>query len=322
MEKRGTKYRIKKQYNGTRYNLDFDHKPTQKEIQKALEDKIGQEPIIKDSFDSCAEAYSKSKSSVLSPSTIRAYEAYRKNIPEWFKTQSVGMIDTFQVQKLLNEYADNHSPKYVRNISGYVSAVIKMFCPKTILNVTLPKKKPTENYEPTTEDIKKILEASKGTMFETALWLACFGIRRSEQICLTEDDLDGNVLRIQKGRVLNDKNEWVTKDTTKTDTSYREVYLSDNVVELIHKNGFYKGHPNSIVCWLYKTEKKLGIPKFPLHYFRHYFAASMSTITDEATLLKMGGWKTDYVMKSHYRYSLNLDKAREDASKMIENLGK
>ena len=48
----------------------------------------------------------------------------------------------------------------------------------------------------------------------------------------------------------------------------------------------------------------------------------MSTITDEASVLELGGWKTDYVFKNTYRYALpeNVDKAKEDASRLIENL--
>ena len=159
-------------------------------------------------------------------------------------------------------------------------------------------------------------------MFEVALWLACFGLRRSEQICLTEDDLNGNVLTISKARVQDKDNLWITKDYTKTAASVRQIILPDHVVDLIHKNGFYQGHPNSIVCWLYKAQRRLGIPQFSLHYFRHFYAAKMSTITDEASVLELGGWKTDYVFKNTYRYALpeNVDKAKEDASRLIENL--
>ena len=89
-----------------------------------------------------------------------------------------------------------------------------------------------------------------------------------------------------------------------------------------YRKGFYKGHPNSILVWLYKAQKRLGIPRFSLHYFRHYYASKMATITDEATVLELGGWKTDHVFKSAYRYALpeNVDKAKEDASKLIQNL--
>jgi hypothetical protein len=48
----------------------------------------------------------------------------------------------------------------------------------------------------------------------------------------------------------------------------------------------------------------------------------MSTITDEATVLELGGWKTDYVFKRNYRYALpdNVEKAKTDATTMIKDL--
>lgn len=321
--KHGNKWYVCKVVDGKRYTLSFTHDPTKKEIKKALEDAIGQEPENKDSFEYCAKEFIKAKS-LLSASTIRAYESYLKNMPQWFKELPMGKIDTLQVQHLVNEYAADHSPKYTRNIHGFISSVLGMFVPELVLRTTLPHKEPTMAYEPSENDIKEILKASKGTQFEVALWLACYGLRRSEQICLTDEDIDfgTGIISITKAKVQDKDGNWVLKPYTKNDSSTRQICVDNYVLNLIKQNGFYDGHPNSIVCWLYKTQNQLGIPNFSLHYFRHYFASKMSTVTDEATLLKLGGWKTDYVMKSHYRYALseNLEKAQKDAASLIQNL--
>lgn len=310
-------YRIRQQINGKRYSAVFDHKPSMIEISEAFENVTSE----KGTFKEAAQNYIEAKRNTLSPSTIRAYESYLKNMPRDFVMQSIYSIDTLQVQKLINEYAAEHSPKYTRNINGFISAVLAMFCPKTIIHTSLPKNARTKDVRPSDDDISMILKEAEGTMFEVALWLACYGIRRSEQICLTEDDLNGNILTINKAMVQNSERKWIIKET-KTYDSARQIYLSDYVVDLIHKKGFYKGHPNSIVCWLYKAEDRLGLPRFPLHYFRHYFAAKMSTLTDEATLLKMGGWKTDYVMKSRYRYAMddNVTQAQKASADFLDTL--
>ena len=313
------KYRIRPMINGEQRCFTFDYRPTKADIDKIIGDNS---TTGKTSVSESVARYIETKERVLSPSTIKMYRAYLRNMPQWFLKLRLSEVDSYKLQTLANEIMRTHSVKYARNINALVTATLALFAPSVNVRVTFPRKTLKDDYKPSNEDIKRILEESKNTMFEVALWLACFGLRRSEQICLTEDDLNGNVLTISKARVQDKNNEWITKDYTKTAASVRQIILPDHVVNLIHKNGFYQGHPNSIVCWLYKAQKRLGIPKFSLHYFRHFYAAKMSTITDEASVLELGGWKTDYVFKNTYRYALpeNVDKAKEDASKLIENL--
>ena len=313
------KYRIRPMINGEQRCFTFDFRPTKADIDKIIGDNS---TTGKTSVSESVARYIETKESVLSPSTIKMYRAYLRNMPQWFLKLRLSEVDSYKLQTLANEIMRTHSVKYARNINALVTATLALFAPSVNVRVTFPRKTLKDDYKPSNEDIKRILEESKNTMFEVALWLACFGLRRSEQICLTEDDLNGNVLTISKARVQDKNNEWITKDYTKTAASVRQIILPDYVVDLIHEKGFYQGHPNSIVCWLYKAQKRLGIPKFSLHYFRHFYAAKMSTITDEASVLELGGWKTDYVFKNTYRYALpeNVDKAKEDASRLIENL--
>lgn len=313
------KYRIRPMINGEQRCFTFDFRPTKSDIDKIIGDNstTGKTSV----YESVAR-YIETKERVLSPSTIKMYRAYLRNMPQWFLKLRLSEVDSYKLQTLANEIMRTHSVKYARNINALVTATLALFAPSTSVRVTFPRQTPKGDYKPSNEDIKRILEESKGTMFEVALWLACFGLRRSEQICLTDNDLNGNVLTISKARVQDKNNEWITKDYTKTAASVRQIILPDHVVNLIHEKGFYQGHPNSIVCWLYKAQKRLGIPKFSLHYFRHFYAAKMSTITDEASVLELGGWKTDYVFKNTYRYALpeNVEKAKADASELIKNL--
>lgn len=130
-------------------------------------------------------------------------------------------------------------------------------------------------------------------------------MRRSEICALTPEDIDGDVVRIDKAKVLNEKKEWVIK-TTKTVHSTRNIIIPPELAEKIREQGYvYKGHPNSISRYLEKVEQDLGIPHFSLHKLRHYFASEMSALgVPEADILRMGGWETDHVMKSVYRHSM------------------
>lgn len=309
IEKRGDTYRVRQQVDGVKYSLSFDHSPTKKEIREALEAKLqaGLKSPAK-AFNLCAAAYIDSKSSVLSPSTIRGYHTILRNIPDDFLNTDINEIDTLCVQNLVNEFSKNgKSAKYIRNIHGFIVSVLGMFVPSTVIRTTLPKKPASDAYRPTAEDVERILAAARGSDYEVGLYLAAFGLRRSEQIALTMDDLEGNTLHINSAKVQNDKNEWIVKET-KTESSERDIELPDYLANLIREKGFYTGFPNSLYRYLQRLQRELGIPQFSLHTMRHYFAARMSTITDEATVLELGGWKTPYVMKSVYRYALDEEK--------------
>ena len=125
------------------------------------------------------------------------------------------------------------------------------------------------------------------------------------------DDLDGNILTIDKALVQSIDNEWVVK-STKTEAGTRSIYLPDDVVALIKERGeIYDGHPNSILIYLQRTQRNLGIPKFSLHKLRHYFASSAHArgIPDQY-IMDAGGWKSKYVLGSIYQHAMD-DKKKE-----------
>ena len=136
------------------------------------------------------------------------------------------------------------------------------------------------------------------------------------------EDVDGDVVHINKALVLNEDKQWVVK-TTKTTESTRDIIIPAELAEKIREQGHvYKGHPGSITKCLERIERKLGIPKFPLHKLRHYFASEMSALgVPEADILRMGGWETDHVMKSVYRHSMmdKQEQAKRDAAEKLRN---
>ena len=303
-------YRIRKTYKGKMYTVIFDGKPTQKEAMLAmaaeLEKAQSSRPKERLTFGSAAERYMEDKSHVLSPSTLRGYRSILRNLPDGFRGTAVFDIDSMAVQKLVNSYSASHSPKSTRNAHGFIVAVLGLFCPSTHLSTTLPQKIRSDPYIPSDEDVRRILEFSRGTMFEVALILATFGLRRSEICALTMDDLNGNVLSINKAMVQDAQKNWIIK-TTKTEAGTREVYLPDHVVSLIRSRGcIYSGYPNSIVCYLQRTQKKLGIPSFSLHKLRHYYASMSHAIgIPDSYIMESGGWKSDSTLKQVYRHALD-----------------
>ena len=315
-------YRIRKTYRGKTYAVVFDHKPTQKEAMQAMAaelDKI-KEKHKSMTFQTAAEEYIESKRNVLSPTTIRGYNSTLRTISENFQKNTVHDITAIDIQTEINRLAKEHSPKTVRNYHGFISAVLGTFCPNLKISTTLPQKIKNEPYIPSDEDVRRILEHAKGTEYEIPLVLACYGLRRSEICALKPEDIMENIVYINKAKVLNEKREWVEK-STKTTSSTREVIIPMKIADKIRDNGYvYKGHPNSITRYLEALEDSLGIPRFPMHKLRHYFASKMSAMNiPEANIMKMGGWETDYVMKNVYRHAME-DKNRQEQKEAAERL--
>jgi len=316
------KYRVRKTYQKKTYTVIFDYKPTQKEVLQALSEELENETLRKEqiTFKQAAESYIDLKRNVLSPATIREYKGTISRLSNSLLEKRITDIKALDIQKEVNTLSKDKSPKTVRNYHGFISAVLGTFRPNLILNTTLPQKVKNEPYIPSSDDVKRIIKDSEGSMFEVAILLACYGLRRSEILALTLDDLDGNTLTINKAKVQDLNGDWVIK-TTKTVESTRIVVISPILADKIRKQGFiYQGSPNSITGHLNDVQDRLGIPRFSIHKLRHYFASKMSELgVPEADILKMGGWETDHVMKTVYRHSLQTKESQQRASDKLSD---
>lgn len=321
IEKRANgSYRIVEMRNGIRYRISIDHKPTKAEARDLLQDKIGGFSD-KTPFKKAAEGYIQAKSNVLSPSSIRGYNTIiRCQLTDEFLNMPIERIDSPCIQVLINTLTNTYAPKTVKNVSAFVMSVLK-FYGSEVKGATLPQKKPKQDYIPTKEDIKRILAEVKGTQYEVPFILGTFGLRRSEICALAPEDLKGNVLTINKALVLNEKNEWILKDTTKTEKSTRSIVVPEYVAKLIRENGACPCTPHSLYWKLQRVQMKLSIPRFPFHKLRHFFASYMHDLgyTDKQ-IQEFGGWKTDNMLKSVYQHAMEMDKVKENISDNLSGL--
>lgn len=313
------KYRIRKMVNGRSTSYTFDHKPTEAEINVML----GVEVNKKSTFRQAAIDYVESKRNILSPSTIKEYtETIRRLSPAFLDTPLSKMTGVI-VQKEVNLLAKTRKPKTVRNYHGCIFSVLKMYKPDLILRTTLPKNRQDKKYIPTKEDVQAILDYSVnscGGRYYIPLVLASYGLRRSEILAITGDSVQGNVLTIDSGIVLNDEKEWVKKDMPKTVSSIRKIPIPWEVALEIKEQGYaYKGHPNCITEFLYDACDRLEIPRFSIHKLRHFFASQLSANNvDIETILSLGGWQTDHVMKTTYRHKVT--EKELEASALLEDM--
>lgn len=301
------KYRARLMKNGKVYRITYDSKPTKRQAEADLYEMISKQddaPKSKLTFAEASEKYVDMKRNVLSPSTIRDYSKYCQRMPAWFPSLPIDDISQIEINKVINEISADKSPKTVRNYHGFISAILGTFRPQLKICTTLPQKRKNEPYIPSDEDVKRLLSALEGTKFYIPVVLACYGMRRGEICALTLDDIEGDVVHINKAVAQTEQNDYVLK-STKTTESERDIMIPMEIADMIRQQGYvYEGHPNSIIVKITKVQDALGMPHFSLHKLRHYFASKMLTITDTKTVQALGGWKTDNVMKAVYAHSM------------------
>lgn len=313
-------YRITQQEHGHRYRITVDHKPSNTEAVRLLAKTIKKKPNANNpTFAEAYDGYIESKSAILSPATIRGYDVIFRAVPEEFKQTHLASVTAIGLQSLVNGFSASHSPKSTRNFSGLILAVLRAYGFE-VESPKLPQKVSKDIYIPTEEDVRAVLEEVAGTEYEVAIRLAVYGLRRSEICALTPEDLNGNILTVNKALVRG-REEWHIKQT-KTAASTRKVILDGQLADLIRQQGYvYKYNPVTLEGKLKKVQKKLGIHPFSLHKLRHFFASYMHDLGfSDKQIQAAGGWSTDNVMKTVYMHAMQMEEAKEEMAQALGNL--
>ena len=256
------------------------------------------------------EKYIEMKSNVLSPTTIRAYKSMSKFTFEAIMDMPLDKISNTLVQIEVNTLTAKATPKYVRNAYGLLTAVLKAFSPNLTLHITLPQKNKPSLYIPEDNEVKKLLKSIEGKSLEIPVLLAAFGPMRRGEICaLTDEDIKGNIITVNKAMVKAEEG-WVIK-TPKTYSSYRQIEYPDFVIEKVKK---IKGRlvnmtPTAITNLFAKELKRCGLPPFRFHDLRHYAVSTLHAINvPDKYIMSRGGWATNYTMNNVYNHTLKTKK--------------
>lgn len=256
------------------------------------------------------------KRNVLSPSTLRGYESIKEN---HFKgalgRKKIRDLTNTAIQIWVSDLSARLSPKTVRNAHGLLSAALEMFRPDFHIKTTLPAKVKPDLYTPNDEDIKRLLEHIKGTELEIAVLLAAFGPMRRGEICaLTDKDIHGNVIEVNKSMVQGPDNQWYVKQP-KTYGGYRQIEFLDCVIERMTgiQGRLVKATPAQITNRFARAIKYSKLPHFRFHDLRHYSASIMHAIgVPDQYILNRGGWTSDNVMKTVYRNVIDLESTKQN----------
>lgn len=315
-------YRLRKMIDGKTYKCTVDHYPDETERALLLAEMIKNKPYysVKGTIRQCIEGYIQSKSNVLSPSTVRGYRGIIRQIDDDFLDIRMSDLTLPILQNEVNRYAQKHAPKSVANFSGFLVSVCH-FVGLDINSPTLPTKTRSTAYIPSKNDIQQICEYIKGSKYEIPLLLSIYGLRRSEVCALTVEDLSGNVLTINKALVEDSDRKWVIK-STKTEDSARQIIISDYLANLIRQQGYiYNGSAGQIWEYLRTVQDKLGIPRFPLHKMRHFYASYLHDLGYSPKQIQdSGGWKTSKIMETVYQHALDVEQAKKNMANDIASL--
>lgn len=312
-------YRVRKTYQGHTYTKVFSEKPTEKEITLAFAEQFKILDNIKGTFEEKAKQYIESRNNIVSPATVRTYNIKLNQISDEFKRKKINSITANDVQVEINLFSVNHAPKTTRTLHGFIASVLGSYRPDLALRTTLPVLKESTEYEPNSDEIKRLLKHVKNSRYSVPFQLGVLGLRRGEICALELSDLSGNELHIHRDIVYDGK--WIVKDVPKTEASNRTIAIPDSLAEEIRTQGFvYEGHPNALNKAIHRFQKELSMQEFKFHCLRSYFASYAHTLgIPDKDIQYLGGWKTDAVMKNIYRKSMK-ESVDVSAQKIIQNI--
>lgn len=253
------------------------------------------------------EAYIYARQSVLSPSTIAGYRSIQRQLiqQQWLTNKPLIDITDTDLRRLLAVYADK-SPRTVRNIFHLLSATYA-YNGLRMPSVKLPPIKPADNHISSPETMSAILQASKGTRLEIPVALAVMGLRRSEICGLSITDLDKHdILHVHRGAVYGADRKLTVKDSVKNASSDRYIRIPHELAQNIRKQGYVTDMAPDTLTVAFKTFlRRNGFAPMRLHDCRHFMASYLHSLgIPDAEIMRIGGWRTDHVMKTVYRHAL------------------
>lgn len=316
-QKSGT-YRCKvyigKDENGKKKYKSFTHENEYECMRLAIEFKTKRNrPSCKKTLNEAVDSYIESKSSILSPSTIRGYRIIQRNAYNSILKTPLDELDTIKLQMWANENAIKYSAKSINNQFGLLTAVIKQNG-LTVPKIDLKPKTKTVYVIPDIEQIKTIIKIVKGNNIEVPILLALLlGLRQSEIKALQWQNYnpDKKKLSISGSVVPDENNVYIYKKENKSYASNRILDVPDYLCNVLNKKLKEKKdsdyisdmHPTGILKLFHRLCKKHNLPEFTIHALRHANASIMllNGVSDKYAMERLGQ-STPSMIKNVYQH--------------------
>ena len=312
-------YRVQATVNGRR--MSFTRDKEEDAVNAALLAMVSQstdeterfKTLSKVTFDSAVKTYINNRKNVLSPSTIKAYDSMRRT--RFQSIMSLPLTERIDWQRVVNEEAEEVSAKTLKNSWGMIRSVLAENN-IDVRNVRLPQV--IHNRRPFLEPEQMItfVKAIEGHKYELPYLLCLHGLRRSEMLALTKEDITDRFIRVHGAVVMNIDGEFVHKEENKTATSKRNVpIMIPRVKELVKKcetDKLCPWNPSTVSKPLTTVCKHLGFPDVGLHGLRRSFASLCYHLgVSEAQTMEWGGWSDISTMRKIYIQIAESDRAKK-----------
>lgn len=251
------------------------------------------------------ENYLSANEGVLSPSTLLNYSKDMKRIEPLFYIK-IRKLTSNDVQSWIAELsARGLAPKTIKNTYGLLRSSLTFSGLDNSFVIHLPKSKKEKKIAPESEQIIRLYESAPRKMKIAIALASHHSLRRGEISAIKYGDISGHTLYVHAD-VVRGKDGWIYKEIPKTDTSNRNIYLSDEELELIGTGDPNQNvvplTPSSIGTNFYNIRKRVGLEHIRFHDLRVYFASICVAMgMSEITLAHLGGWKEgSTVLRNHY----------------------
>lgn len=255
----------------------------------------------------CVARYINANMKVLSPSTINGYRGDSKRFAP-IENIRIRKISSNDIQIFINTLGDNGlSPKTIKNTWGLLRSSLTFSGIDKKFYIHLPANPLKKKSAPENDQVIELFNNASRNMKIAIMLAARHSLRRGEICGLKYKDLKGDELYVHSDVVKSaDGKSWVHKETPKTSTSNRTVYLSEKDLELIGS-----GHPEEYIVPVVPTsigtnfdrlKKRCGI-NIRFHDLRVYFASISAAMgIPELFTAAQGGWKENsQVLRDHYK---------------------
>lgn len=272
---------------------------------------------------------------ILSPSTVRGYRGIQRNRFQRLMDMPIAKITTQEVQKAVNQDAKVVGAKTIENALGLLSGVLGYY-DISFGKLTLPKKQKSGTQIYTTEEMRILLDAIRGTDVEIVVLLAAWlGLRRSEIWGLrwSSIDYERGCISITEALVPGEDNKFVVKGT-KTAASNRVISCPRYILD-VFKRTEPKGervitvHPETIRRHMEDLCNEAGIPYISLHPLRHQNASTMLLLNvPDKYVMERGGWSNITTPKTIYQHTMEEGRVAADQAidqyfqRLVDDRGK